>query len=76
MAFSDQIAGGTRNVGHDGTRRAGERVEEARLADVRLADDRDLQSFAHEPSPARVGQQSRRPLAQIVDRAGQRALAR
>ena len=73
-AFGHQVAGGARNVGHDGTRSAGERVEDARLAHVRLADDRDLQSFAHEPSPASIGQQPRRPAPQIVDRACQRAL--
>ena len=40
--------------------RADERVEQARLAHVRLADDRDLQSFANQPAAASVGQQRRR----------------
>ena len=38
-----------------------ERVEQARLADVRLADDRDLQAFANQPAAARVGEQCRSP---------------
>ena len=51
--FRDQVARRARDVGHDRARGAGERVEDARLAHVRLADDRDLQSLAHEPSAAR-----------------------
>ena len=61
-AISDQIACRTRNVGHDGTRRAGERIEDARLTHVRPADDRDLEALAHEPPPGAVGQQFRRPV--------------
>ena len=54
-----QIARRARHVGDDGARRAGERVEQARLADVRLADDRDLQPFANQPAAARVAEQRR-----------------
>ena len=43
------------------------------LPDVRLADDRDLQTFANQPAAARVAEQRGRALEQIVDRRRQRA---
>ena len=51
----DEIARRAGHVGHDRARGADERVEQARLADVRLADDRDLSPRA----PAGRGAPSR-----------------
>ena len=50
---------------------ADERVEQARLADVRPADDRDLQPFANQAAAAAIGEQRRgsaRRSASIVAR--------
>ena len=55
--FGHQIARRAGHVRDDRARRAGERVEQARLADVRLADDRDLQSFANQPAARAVREQ-------------------
>ena len=71
--FGHEIARRSWHVGDDRARRADERVEEARLADVRLADDRDLQPFADQPPAPRVGEQPSRPLDERVDRCRQRA---
>ena len=41
-------------VGHDRAARAGERVEQARLARVRPPDDHHLRAFAHQAAAAGV----------------------
>ena len=51
--LGDQIARRAGHVGDDRARRADQRVEQARLADVRLADDRDLQAFANRTAAPR-----------------------
>ena len=56
-ALRQQIARRARHVGDDRPRRAGEPVEQARLAGVRPPDDRDGQSFADQPPARRVRQQ-------------------
>ena len=59
-----EIARRARHLGDDRARRADERVEQARLPDVRRADDRDLQPFADQAAAARVGEQRRGPREQ------------
>ena len=66
--FGHQIARRARHVGHDRARGADQRVEQARLADVRLADDHDLQSLADESAAPSVADAAR-PCAPSVARA-------
>ncbi|OLB60903.1 MAG: hypothetical protein AUI11_11970 [Acidobacteria bacterium 13_2_20CM_2_66_4] len=69
----DEIARRARNVGHDRARRAGERVEQTRLADVGPPDDRDLQAVANQLPAPRAGEQRRRSSGQIVNRPAERS---
>ena len=59
-ALGHQIARRARDVGDDRAAAPSERVEQARLADVRRADDRDLQPFANQPAAPRRRRAARR----------------
>ena len=56
-ALGQQIARRAGNRGHDRAIRVEQRVEQARLADVRRADDRDRGAFADKPAARRLRQQ-------------------
>ena len=68
-ALGQQIARRPRNVGHDGARRAGEPVEQARLADIGTAHDRDRQPFADDAPATRIRQQRVERVKHLVERA-------
>ena len=53
------------------TRRAGEGVEQTRLADIRLADYSNLKTFADQTTALGIGQQPRRSRDQSVERSRQ-----
>ena len=55
--LGQQIARRAGSLRDDGASRAGEPVEEARLARVRPAGDRDLQSLADQPTARRAREQ-------------------